>query len=285
MLQCRTLAFAALLLPPAAAAQLAAPESALAAPDGVYVSNIGTRPAPSLADGDGYIARLTPDGTVRDSRYLPAADGALNAPKGMALLDRRLYVTDIDRIVGFDLDARAQVFELSLAATGTRFLNDLEVVDRQLVVSATDLDTIFAVDPATGSYRSLMRFVPAPNGLYYDAERRRLYVAGYGRDGGAGALGVIRLDGRFPSYRRLGLRGRLDGIARVGDWLVVTDWGRGRGDGRVHAYHLACGRILRDQLVGLDGPADLAADPASGRIWLPEMLANRLRIEVLELPR
>ena len=53
----------------------------------------------------------------------------------------------------------------------------------------------------------------------------------------------------------------------------------------MHAYHLARGRILRDQLVGLDGPADLAADPASGRIWLPEMLANRLRIEVLELPR
>lgn len=283
MLQRRVFALAVLLLPSAAVAQLAAPESALVVPEGVYVSNMGARPAPSLADGDGYIALLTPDGTMQDSRHLPRTDNVLHAPKGMALLGRRLYVADIDRVVGFDLDTRAQVFELSLAATGTRFLNDLEVVDQQLVVSATDLDTIFVVDPAAYSYRPLIGFVPAPNGLYYDAERRRLYVVGYGRDGSTGALGVIRLDGRFPSYRRLNLRGRLDGIARIGDWLVVTDWGR--GDGRLHAYHMTRGRILRDVLTGLDGPADLAADPASGRIWLPEMLANRLRIEVLELPR
>lgn len=280
----RALALAALLLPPAVGAQLASPESALVTPEGVYVSNMGVRPAPSLDDGDGYIALLASDGTVQDSRHLPTG-GVLDAPKGMALLGRRLYVTDIDRVVGFDLDSRQQVFELSLAETGTRFLNDLEVVDHRLVVSATDLDTIFEIDPATNSYRPLMRFVPAPNGLYYDAERRRLYVAGYGRDGGSGALGVIQLDGRFPSYRRFNLRGRLDGIARIGDWLVITDWGGGRGDGRLHAYHTSRGRILRDLLTGLDGPADLAADPASSRIWLPEMLANRLRIEVIELHR
>lgn len=281
----RCLVLSLLLYAHAADAEgLASPESALLAGDDLYVSNLGARPAPSVVDGDGYVVRLAPDGTLRESRHLPVA-GELNAPKGMALLGRILYVADIDRIVGFDIESRQRVFELSLADTGTRFLNDLAAVDGRLMVSATDLGTIFEVDPARSSYRPVMRFLRAPNGLYYDGERRRLYVAGYGRDGRAGELGVVRLDTRVPAYRRLGLRGQLDGIARVGDWLLVSDWGSSKQNGRLHAYRLGTGRILRDVLTGLEGPADLTADPETGRVWLPEMLANRLRIETLDLPR
>lgn len=272
-----------LLSPLAATAQdLASPESVLRVGNDLYVSNMGVRPAPSVVDGDGYIARLSRDGSVQEPRFLPT-DGTLNAPKGMAELGGRLYVADIDRVVGFDLDSREQVFELSFADAGTQFLNDLAVVDDRLVVSATDLDTIFEIDPAAGSYRPIMRFVDRPNGLYYDADRRDLYVAGYGRDGRSGALGVIRLDRRIPSYRELGLRGRLDGIARVGDWLVITDWTNDRQDGRLHAYNLENGSIRRDVLAGMEGPADLAADAATGRVWVPEMLANRVRGEELGL--
>jgi hypothetical protein len=279
------LVLTSLWLPAAAAAEgLASPESALVVDGDVYVSNMGARPAPSVADGDGYIARLAPDGSVQDSRYLPTG-GELNAPKGMAVIGPVLYVADIDRIVGFDLASREQVFELSLADTGTRFLNDLAAAGPNLMVSATDIDTVFEVDPAREQYRPVMRFVRAPNGLYYDSERRWLYVAGYGRNGRDGELGLVRLDTRIPTYRRLGLRGRLDGIARIGEWLVVTDWGDGKQDGRLHAYHLGSERVRRDILTGLQGPADLAADAQSGRVWLPEMLGNRLRVEEVELAR
>lgn len=273
-----------LILSAAAGAEgLASPESALPVADGAYVSNMGAKPAPSVVDGDGYIARLTAEGDLLEARYLPTEGDTLNAPKGLALLGGILYVADIDRVVGFDPESRQQVFELSLAATGTRFLNDLAVVDGELAVSATDIGTVFAIDPARGSYRPLMRFLQTPNGLYYDGGRRWLYVAGYGRDGRSGELGVIRLDTRIPSYRRLGLRGRLDGIARVGEWLVISDWGKGREDGRLHGYHPASGESRRDLLTGLAGPADLAA-AETGQVWLPEMLANRLRVETIELP-
>src|SRR5690606_27427792 len=43
-------------------------------------------------DGDGFIAVLHPDGSVKSMDWCTG----LNAPKGMAILDNSLYVSDID---------------------------------------------------------------------------------------------------------------------------------------------------------------------------------------------
>src|SRR5690606_22040468 len=70
-------------------------ESALYDPaaDVVYVSNGNTKSGEK--DNDGFISILNTDGTVRDLKWV---EGGLDAPKGMALLNGKIYVTDIDAI-------------------------------------------------------------------------------------------------------------------------------------------------------------------------------------------
>ena len=70
------------------------PESAVLDPDqGVYyVSNVNGDPG--VADGNGYIAKLSLNGEVLEQQW---ATG-LNAPLGIALHDGKLYVADIDEV-------------------------------------------------------------------------------------------------------------------------------------------------------------------------------------------
>jgi hypothetical protein len=259
---------------PLQAQNLASPESVLLLEEGLLVSNLGERPAPTLADGDGFIARLGPDGEVLEAPFLPV-DGRLNAPKGLARLENTVYIADIGRVLGFDLASGEQVFELSLESTGTRFLNDLAVADGRLLVSATDIGQIFEIDPKQKAYRRLVRGVDGANGLVYDADNQRLFVAGYGDNG---RLGMVDLRGRWPRYRKLGLTGRLDGIALYGEWVIVSDWEAGN----LHAYHPLRGHVVRNLLAEpVEGPADFALDAQSGRIFLPLMKENRLLIETI----
>src|SRR5207245_3931772 len=70
-------------------------ESTLYDPAGniIYTSNI--EGDPSKKDGKGSIGNLKPDGTVINARWT----NGLNAPKGMALLNGKLYVADVDELV------------------------------------------------------------------------------------------------------------------------------------------------------------------------------------------
>src|SRR5689334_3581992 len=59
----------------------------------IYTSNI--EGDPSKKDGKGSIGKLKPDGTVINARWTTG----LNAPKGMALLNGKLYVADVYELV------------------------------------------------------------------------------------------------------------------------------------------------------------------------------------------
>lgn len=83
------------------------PESVLIDGDRRFVSNIGEKLDPLGHDGDGFVSELDADGRIVALRALPIDSDRLDSPKGMAMLGGRLYVADIDRIVGFDLSRAA----------------------------------------------------------------------------------------------------------------------------------------------------------------------------------
>ena len=65
-------------------------------------------------------------------------DAKLNAPKGLAIVAGKLYVADIDRIIGFDLETHARAFEAVLPGDGPALLNDIAVENhQQLIVTDT----------------------------------------------------------------------------------------------------------------------------------------------------
>ena len=103
----------------------------------IYVSNIEGHH--SEKDGKGSIAKMNPDGTIAEQQWVTG----LNAPKGMALLNDRLYVTDIDELVVINTQTRKVVNRYPVP--GAKFLND----------AATDGQKVYFSDSQTGKVHVL----------------------------------------------------------------------------------------------------------------------------------
>ncbi|HUN12500.1 MAG TPA: hypothetical protein PLE50_09580, partial [Rhabdaerophilum sp.] len=105
------------------------PESVLIDGARRFVSNIGEKLDPVGHDGDGFISELDAEGRIVALHAMPIDGAKLDAPKGMAMLGGRLYVADINRVVGFDPATRKQVFEARVPGDSPSLLNDIDVVD------------------------------------------------------------------------------------------------------------------------------------------------------------
>ncbi len=134
-------------------------ESALydEANDHIYVSSGNTQA--SAKDNDGFISIVQTDGTVTELKWV--SEG-LHAPKGMALLNGKLYVTDIDELKIIDV-ATGSV-EKTIAVAGSSFLNDVATDGSQIYASDTRAGTIYAFTPA-GDYAIIVENSPSVNGL------------------------------------------------------------------------------------------------------------------------
>src|SRR5690554_3513366 len=56
-------------------------------------------------DGDGFISEISSEGKLIDLKLFPK-EGILHAPKGTTIANGILYVADLDRVVGFDINTR-----------------------------------------------------------------------------------------------------------------------------------------------------------------------------------
>lgn len=249
-----------------------------------FVSNVGERLEPSVKDGDGFISEVAPDGKILNKKFLPK-EGVLDAPKGMAIVGGTLYVTDIDRVVGFDMGTSEKTVEVDFSTEKTVFLNDLAVIDdTTLAVSATDIGEVYKVAlGATPSYSVIAENIPGANGLSYDRDGKRLFVVSFG-DGTSfnGALGVITLKDGTAEYRALTDKmGALDGLALIkGERLIFSDWVAMDKPGKVMEYDLKTGALSEFKLSGeVRGPADFYYDEKEGKLWLPRMLEGKVNIE------
>ena len=116
------------------ASGLSNPESVLFDPSAniLYVSNIAGNPGEK--DGKGFISRLSTDGKIETLEWAKGLD----APKGLALVGNRLYVSDIDQLVAIDTATGAVAKRWP--AVGAKFLNDV-VADAKGRVFVSDMVT------------------------------------------------------------------------------------------------------------------------------------------------
>ncbi|OQX73471.1 MAG: hypothetical protein B6D61_12485 [Bacteroidetes bacterium 4484_249] len=130
----------------------------------MYVSCINGNPVEK--DKNGFIAMLSESGEIITLKWV---DG-LNAPKGMAIQGRKLYITDIDRVVAIDIENSTISREFPFE--GAKFLNDITI----------DLKgAVYISDMATGKIHRINRgFTETwledeslinPNGLLYENEK------------------------------------------------------------------------------------------------------------------
>jgi streptogramin lyase len=133
----------------------------------IFVANINENPAEK--DGNGFISQLNTDGTVKNMEWVKG----LSAPKGMAIYDGKLYVSDIDELVEIDI-ATAKISK-RYPAPGAIFLNDVAASDKGLIfVSDSRTSKIHVLDGADFSVWKEGENLKGINGLY--TENGKLYI-------------------------------------------------------------------------------------------------------------
>lgn len=266
----------------------ASPESVVIAGNRRFVSNMGAKPEPTSKDGDGYISELDAQSTLIKQRIFPReGDPPLNAPKGMAVIGNRLFVTDIDRIVGYDLTTHKQVFEAVVSGGPEKFFNDLAVEsDTTLLMTDTLRNALYRYDFGSKSFAVVAGDMAGANGVALDASRKLAYVAAMGAQFGGGDLYSVALDGTGAKARRIGnVHGLLDGIALVDGKLLLSDWKSVSepvpGTVTLHATDGTLASTL--SIPELHGPADFDYDATQRLVWIPDMQNNR--VVIVPLPR
>lgn len=260
----------------------ASPESVVTLSGRHFVSNMGAGIKPTEKDGDGFISEIDDSGRVVDLHAFPKQDGGtLNAPKGLAIVDGRILVADIDRVVGFDIATHSLTFEAVLTGSGPALLNDIAVEgDRSLIVTDTLRNAVYRLDLGSRTFATIATDIGGANGIALDRDRHLAYVVCVGADFSGGNVFRIALDGSEPVAMWQSPHGILDGVAVLpsGD-LLVSDWGATDhpADGTITEY-TADGRLVRqiETAAAMHGPADFSYDAETGRLWVPLMIDSRV---------
>lgn len=189
----------------------------------IYVSNIDGKPMDK--DGKGTIALLSVDGKTIDQEWV----AGLNAPKGLALVDDILYVSDIDRLVAIDVLTKKVV--QSYSGKNAKFLNDV-VADKDGIIYVSDFigNAIYRLKDGNFERWLSDKKLETPNGLLI--ENNKLLVASWGvmTDGFstkvAGHVKSIDIKNKIISSMTSSKPiGNLDGIESDGKGgYYATDW-------------------------------------------------------------
>lgn len=134
------------------------PESVLyhAADKQLYVSLIDG--AGNVKDGKGGIAILNLDGSVKKANWVEG----LNAPKGLAVYKKTLYVADITTVVSIDIPTGKIINKLEIE--NAVFLNDV-TVDKKGVVYVSDTRSNKVYRIKNGKSELYLENVTNANGL------------------------------------------------------------------------------------------------------------------------
>jgi sugar lactone lactonase YvrE len=201
------------------------PESAVLDADAgvLYVSNVNGEAA--AADGNGYISKLSLQGEVQEKEWV----SGLNAPKGLALHDGKLYVSDIDELVVIDT-ASGQITARH-KAQGATFLNDVTAhEDGRVFVSDMMQNQIWKLEGDQFEMWLQDAALENPNGLL--AEEDRLVVGAWGKpkeDFSTDVPGLLKaVEYQSKEITSIGPGdpvGNLDGVEPDGQGgYLVTDW-------------------------------------------------------------
>ena len=195
--------------------------------DIVYVSNING--LPDEQNGIGFLSKLSLSGKLIESNWI---DG-LDAPKGMAIFDDKLYVSDLTSLVEIDIENNKILNRYD--ASESIFLNDVTADDAgNVYVSDTFTDAIYRLQEGIFEIWLQTPELKNPNGLLVDDGK--LIVGSWGvmnedfTTDIPGHLIVIDLESKSISDIGDGSPlGNLDGVESDGTGnYYVTDWMAGK---------------------------------------------------------
>lgn len=219
----------------------------------LYVTNIDG--SPWGRDDKGSIGKVGLDGNVLAVDWVTG----LQAPKGMALRDKHLYVADLGEVVVIDVE-KGEI-AARIAVEGAKGLNDVSI-DKQGVMFVTDSQDKKLYRIENGEPTLVLENLKAPNGVL--AHDGALYIV----DGEA----LYRvMDDRSLSLLADGMPGGIDGIEAVGKGeFLVSCW-----SGTLH-YVKADGtrETLLDTREQKINAADIGYDAKTRTVYVPTFFKN-----------
>lgn len=234
---------------------LRTPESVLLDKDNnlLYVAQIDGEP--SEKDGKGGVGKLGTDGKIIDLDWVTG----LNAPKGMAMHDGKLFVADLTEMVEIDI-ASGKVLR-KIPVSGSEFLNDVTVnADGDVFVSDSKTKQITMIKD--GKATKYFDSPNGPNGLLALSDGLLIL------DGGT--LYKLDADKKLTTLAE-GMDKSTDGIEEVspGEY-VVSCWA-----GEVY-YVKANGSVekMLDTKASKINAADIGYDAAKKIVYVPTFFKN-----------
>lgn len=222
----------------------------------MYVSNINGKPTDK--DNNGFISILNRDGSIKNLEWVSGMD----APKGMALVDSLLFVTDIDRIHIINVN-QSKIIK-TVAVKGASFLNDMAAISaNQIVISDMGNDHLLIYDGNTVSVWLEDELLVSPNGLAFF--NGTLYVGA--KDN------LLKID---PSVKKLKKfiegTGPIDGLIPLSsNKFVLSDW-----SGRVLIAQADTKTVLQNTASQNIQAADLGFIREDKIVLIPTFFDNRV---------
>ncbi len=225
----------------------------------LFVSNIDGKG--SAKDGNGFISILNLDGSVHTLRFM---DG-LDAPKGLAIVGNKLFVTDITRLVVFDINSGQQLEAFDVPSSD--FLNDATAGENgNIYFSDSKNGTIFKLTGQKVDVLLKDTLLKNPNGLYFQKGKLMAvdFKTGVFYSINLKTKKLIRIADGFLSG---------DGIEPLGNesWLI-SSW-----PGELRLLHKnKDAKLLLDTKAEKVNCADIGFDPDKKVIYVPTFYHNRV---------
>lgn len=237
--------------------ELKMPESALFSEEynTVFVSCIGEERMEKT--GDGYIAQINLDGEITNNKWV----AGLNAPKGMAIFEGKLYVSDLNELVIINIK-KAKIEKRILIETAT-FLNDVSACKNGMVFvsdSRSEANSIYLYHNGELNVWQNNEDLLKVNGLW--AENGKLY---------AGNQSVWEIDIKTKEYKQLFDKAMgIDGLEKLENGnFIFSNW-----VGRIFVSKDGEVVNLLDRSEKRHNTADIDFIPEKGTVLVPTFFSN-----------
>jgi len=247
------------------------PESALPDPASgiIYVSNVNG--AADGRDGNGYVSKVAIDGKLMAEKWVTGLD----APKGLALFNGKLFVADLDKLV--EIDVASGTITTKHEAPGAKILNDVAAdSEGRIYVSDWPGNAIWRL--ADGKFEKWLEGdqLKAPNGLLVESDK--LIVAAWGNMAAdfsvkvPGNLLTVSLSDKTVADLGDGKPvGTLDGLEPFdAESYIVTDFMAGK------VLQISRSGAVKELLVLSPGSADLGFVPSTRTAIVPMMVEGKV---------
>ena len=227
----------------------------------LYVANMDGQ-ADAL-DGSGFISKVSLDGKIENLRWT----SGLNAPKGMGLYKKRLYVTDVYRLVAINTETGQAEKTWDAIGKGA-FLNDVAVAkDGTVYVSDSRADKIYRLKDDKWEVLMEGEQLNKPNGLLAVGTDKLMIGSGK-----IGALRTVDLATKAITTLADGMAAT-DGIVPEGKGnYFVSDW-----NGQVfHVNASGTKQQLLDTRAGKVNSADIEYVAKKKLLIVPTFYKNSL---------